>query len=79
LFNHWSQEKLLEKVKEYADRELTASEIIGRTIISERFAEKMRSIVYKYHSLPQDLRLLLDTAILLYNDKIRGMKSLTSS
>jgi hypothetical protein len=38
LVNHWSTDKLLEEVKKYSDREIAASEIIGRTIISKRFA-----------------------------------------
>jgi hypothetical protein len=69
LVNHWSTEKLLEEVKKYSDREIAASEIIGRTIVSKRFAEKILSIVYRYHRRPHDLRLLIDTAILLYNDR----------
>jgi hypothetical protein len=32
LVNHWSTEKLLEEVKKYSDREIAASEIIGRTL-----------------------------------------------
>jgi hypothetical protein len=45
----------LEEVKKYSDREIAASEIIGRTIISKRFAEKILSIISKYHSRPNDL------------------------
>jgi hypothetical protein len=59
--NHWSKEKLLEEVKEYSDREIVASEIIGRTIISKRFAEKILFIISKYHSRPHDLKLLIQT------------------
>jgi hypothetical protein len=50
--NYWSTEKLLNEVKEYADREIAASEIIGRTIISMRFAEKMLSIISKDFMAP---------------------------
>ena len=38
--NHWSTDKLLEEVKEYSDREIAPSEIIGRTIISKRLLKK---------------------------------------
>ena len=69
LVNHWSKEKLLEEVKEYSDREVAASEIIGRIIISNRFAEKILFIISKYHSRPHNLRLFIDTATLLYNDR----------
>jgi hypothetical protein len=48
LVNHWSTDKLLEEVKKYLDREIAASEIIGRTIISRRFAEKVLSIISKF-------------------------------
>jgi hypothetical protein len=72
LVNHWSTEKLLEEVKKYSDSEIAASEIIGRTIISKRFAEKVHSIISKYHSRPHDLKLLIQTAILLYNDRTRA-------
>jgi hypothetical protein len=44
LVNHWSTDKLLEEVKKYSDREIAASEIIGRTIIS-------RSLLNKYFLL----------------------------
>lgn len=65
-----SKEKLLEDVKEYTDREIAASEIIGRTIISKRFAEKILSIISKYYKRrPHDLKLLIDTAILFYDDR----------
>jgi wyosine [tRNA(Phe)-imidazoG37] synthetase (radical SAM superfamily) len=72
--NHWSTEKLLKEVKEYSDREIAASEIIGRTIISKRFAEKIlfiisKYIISKYHQRPHDLKLLIHTAMLLYNDQ----------
>lgn len=67
--NHWSTEKLLKEVKEYSDREIAASEIIGRTIISKRFAEKILFIISKYHQRPHDLKLLIHTAMLLYNDQ----------
>ncbi len=33
LINHWSTGKLLEELKDCSDREIAASEIIGRTII----------------------------------------------
>jgi hypothetical protein len=69
LVNHWSTEKLLEEVKEYSDREIAASEIIGRTILSKRFAEKILSIISKYHKRPQDLKLLIQTALILYNEQ----------
>jgi hypothetical protein len=72
LVNHWSTEKLLNEVKEYSDGEIAASEIIGRTIISKRFAEKVLSIISKYHSRPHDLKLLIHTAMLLYNDRTRA-------
>ena len=75
LVNHWSTEKLLEEVKKYSDREIAASEIIGRTIISKRFAEKVLSIISKYHSRPHDLKLLIQTATLLYNDRKRAALS----
>ena len=67
--NHWSTDKLLEEVKEYSDREIAASEIIGRTIISKRFAEKMLSIISKYHKRPHDLKLFIHTTMLLNNDR----------
>jgi hypothetical protein len=69
LVNHWSKEKLLEEVKKYSDEQIAASEIIGRTIIFKRFVEKIISVISKYYKRPQDLRLLIDTAILLYNDR----------
>jgi hypothetical protein len=65
--NHWSTEKLLDEVKKYTDEEIAASEIIGRTIISKRFAEKILSIISKYHQRPRDLKLLIHAAMLLYN------------
>jgi hypothetical protein len=67
--NHWSKEKLLEEVKKHSDEEIAASEIIGRTIISKRFAEKILSIISKYHSRPHDLRMFIHTARLFYNDR----------
>jgi hypothetical protein len=71
LVNHWSTDNLLEEVKKYSDREIAASEIIGRTIISKRFAEKntLYSIISKYQSRPHDLQFLIHTAMLLYNDR----------
>lgn len=69
LINHWSTDKLLEEVKKYSDREIVASEFIGRTIMSKRFAEKVLSIISKYHSRPDDLKLLIQTATLLCNDR----------
>jgi hypothetical protein len=51
------------------NRENAASEIIGRTIISKRFAEKILSIISKYHKRQYDLKLLIYTAMLLYNDQ----------
>ena len=39
--NYWSTEKLLNEVKEYADREIAASEIIGRTILIDVKMPKM--------------------------------------
>jgi hypothetical protein len=65
----WSTDKLLEEVKEYSDREIAVSEIIGRTIISKRFAEKILSIISKYHKRPHDLKLFIHTTMLLYNDR----------
>jgi hypothetical protein len=59
----------LEGVKDYSDREIAASEIIGRTIISKRLAEKILSIVSKYHKRPYDLKSLMHTEMLLYNDQ----------
>jgi hypothetical protein len=67
--NHWSTEKLLEEIKDYCDREIAASEILGRSIISKRFAEKILAIISKYHKRPHDLKLLIHTAMLLYNDQ----------
>lgn len=58
LINHWSTGKLLEEVKDYSDREIAASEIIGRTIISKRFAKKTLSIISKYHKRPHDLAIV---------------------
>jgi hypothetical protein len=69
IVNHWSKEKLLGEVKKYSDKQIAASEIIGRTIISKRFAEKALSIASKYHGRPDDLKLLIQTAMLLYNDR----------
>jgi hypothetical protein len=71
LVNHWSTGKLLEEVKDYSDREIAASEIIGRTIISKRFVEKTLSLISKYHKRPHDLKMLIHTAILIYNDRTR--------
>ena len=67
--NHWSTDKVLEEVKKYSDEQIAASQIIERTIISKRFAEKILSIISKYHSHPHDLKLLIHTAMLLYNDQ----------
>jgi hypothetical protein len=61
LVNHWSTGKLLEEAKEYSDREIGTSEIIGRTIISKRFAEKTLSIISKYYKRPQDLKFIIHT------------------
>jgi hypothetical protein len=72
LANHWSKEKLWEEVKKYLDEQIAASENIGRTIISMRFAEKILSIISKYHSHPHDMKLLIQTAMLLYNDRRQG-------
>ena len=55
--------------KKYLDEQIAASEIIGRTIISKRYAEKILSIISKYYSRPHDLKLLIQTAVLLYNDR----------
>jgi hypothetical protein len=46
--NHWSIDKVLEEVRKYSDKQIAASEIIGRTIISSRFAKKILSIISKY-------------------------------
>jgi menaquinone-dependent protoporphyrinogen IX oxidase len=51
------------------NREIAASEIIGRTIMSKRFAEKILSVISKYHQRPHDLKLLIHSAMLLYNDE----------
>ena len=48
--NHWSTDKVLEEVKIYSDEQVAASEIIGRTIISKRFAKKILSVTSKYQS-----------------------------
>jgi hypothetical protein len=69
LVGHWSKERLLEEVRKYSDQEIAASEIIGRIILSKRYAEKILSIISKYYSRPHDLRLLIQTVILLYNDR----------
>jgi hypothetical protein len=43
--------------------------IVRRTSISKRFAEKILSIMSKYYQRPHDLKLLIHTAMLLYNDQ----------
>jgi hypothetical protein len=72
LVYHWSTGKLLEEVKDYSDRQIAASEIVGRTIISKRFAEKTLSIISKYHKRPHDLELLIYSAMLVYDDRAGG-------
>ena len=41
LVNRWSEDTILEEVKKYSDEEYVISEIIGRTILSKRYAEKI--------------------------------------
>jgi hypothetical protein len=75
LVNHWSTEKLLEEVNKYSDQEIAASEIIGRTMLSKRYAEKILYIITKYHMRLQDLKLLMYSAILLYNEQKEAAKT----
>jgi hypothetical protein len=53
MVNHWSMEKILEEVKQYTDEEYVVSEIIGRTILSKRYEEKILSIIPKYYRQSQ--------------------------
>ena len=69
LFNHWEMGKIIEDVKEYSDEQLVVSEIVGRTIISTRYKEKILFIVPKYYRRPKDLDLLARSITILYDDQ----------
>jgi hypothetical protein len=51
-------DRRLKHIKEYLDQELAASDILGQTLVSKRFAEKIVSVVSKYQNRPEDLKLL---------------------
>jgi hypothetical protein len=67
--NHWSMEKILEEVKRYSDEEYVVSEVIGRTILSRRYAGKILSIIPKYYRRPNELNLLVRSTSILYDDQ----------
>jgi hypothetical protein len=61
----------LKHIKDYLDRELAASDILGETLVSKRFAEKIVSVVSKYQNRPEDLK-LLGYCIMLFFEKERS-------
>ena len=69
MINYWSMEKILEEVKQYSDKQGSISEIVGRTIISKRYTEKILSIATKYYRRPNDLDLLTRSTAILYDDQ----------
>ena len=69
MVNYWSMEKILEEVKQYSDKQSVVSEIVGRTTLSKRYAEKILSIVPKYYQRPNDLDLLTRSTVILYDDQ----------
>ena len=72
LANHWSMEKILEELKQYSDEEYVVSEIVGRTILSKKYAEKLLSIIPRYYRRPNDLNLLVRSTSILYSDQKQG-------
>jgi hypothetical protein len=76
MVNHWSMEKILEEVKEYAYEENVVSEIIGRTILSRRYAEKILSIIPQYYRRPNDLNLLIRSTSILYSYQKQGTEKI---
>jgi hypothetical protein len=70
--NHWSMEKIIEEVKKYSDEEIAVSEIVGRTILSKRYAEKIFSIIPRYYGHPNDFKLLEHSTVILYDDQRFG-------
>ena len=69
MVNYWSMEKILEEVKQYSDKQSLISEIVGRTIISKRYTEKILFIATKYYRRPSDLDLLTRSTAILYDDQ----------
>ena len=69
LFNHWAIEKIIEDVKQYLDQQNVVSEIVGRIIVSERYKEKILSIIPKYYRRSKDLDLLTRSTTILYDDQ----------
>lgn len=69
LFNHRSMEKIVEDLKQYSDEESVVSEIIGRTILTKRYVEKILSIIPKYYRRPNDLNVLARSTTILYDDQ----------
>jgi hypothetical protein len=72
LVNRWSEDTILEEVRKNSDEENVVSEIIGRTILSKRYEEKILSIVPQYYSRPNDLNLLVRSTTILYSDQKQG-------
>jgi hypothetical protein len=64
-------ERRVTHIKDYLDQELAASDVLGRTLISRRFAEKVVSVISKYQHRPEDLK-LLRYCVMLYFDKERS-------
>jgi hypothetical protein len=62
----------LNRIKDYLDRELVGSDILGETLVSKRFAEKLVSIVSKYQNCPEDLKLLGYCIMLVFEKERSG-------
>jgi|ERR687892_2608326 hypothetical protein len=77
LVKRWSEDTILEEVRKYSDEEKIVSEIIGRTILSKRYAEKILSIVPKYYRRPNDLNLLACSTTILYDDQKQGADTIS--
>jgi hypothetical protein len=65
----WKTDYPLRVIEKYVDREISASAIIGRTLISRRFADKIISLISKYYHHKEDRQLFEYCASLLYNEK----------
>jgi hypothetical protein len=49
MVNHWLMEKITEDVKQYSDEQSVVSEIVGRTLVSKRYKEKILYIIPRYY------------------------------
>jgi hypothetical protein len=66
LYSHIHHNQTLESIKQRLDYKIVVSDIIGRNIVSKRFADKVMSLFPKYQK--EELKLIMNCTKLVYYD-----------